>query len=190
MADGTEDEGGRDEGGPWRAILREHADWIEAGHPRSPFPMFGFEVGPGWAGLLGKLFDDVARIVRPTGRRVVIGQIKEKFGTLRFYWSGPFDRETSDRIDEAVDLAEFRSACTCEECGARGSLRVARGWYAVRCDEHASEGSRRFPAASGISAATTAGASSGRSTTTRHRHGHPNPADQGRIRRTHEEKTR
>ncbi len=41
MADGTEDEGR-----PWRAILREHADWIEAGHPRSPFPMFGFEVGP------------------------------------------------------------------------------------------------------------------------------------------------
>ncbi len=75
----------------------------------------------------------------------MIGQIKEKFGTLRFYWSGPFDRETSDRIDEAVDLAEFRSACTCEECGARGSLRVARGWYAVRCHDHAAEGSREVP---------------------------------------------
>jgi hypothetical protein len=81
--------------------------------------MFGFEVGKGWAGLLTKLFDDAAAIVRPTGEKLVIGQIREKFGTLCFYWSGRFDQETSNRLDEAVDLAEFRSEATCEERGAR-----------------------------------------------------------------------
>lgn len=126
----------------WRDLLERHSDWIATGDRRSPFPMFGFEVGKGWAGLLTKLFDDVAAIVRPTGEKLVIGQIKEKFGSLRFYWSGRFDRETSDRIDEAVDLAEFRSEATCEECGARGSVRNARGWFAVRCDDHAERGAR------------------------------------------------
>ncbi len=142
MADGNEDEGP-----PGAPSCGEHADWIEAGHPRSPFPCSASRSAPaGPASSAGKLFDDVARIVRPTGRRVVIGQIKEKFGTLRSLLVGAFDRETSDRIDEAVDLAEFRSACTCEECGARGSLRVARGWYAVRCTTmrpRAAGGSRR-----------------------------------------------
>lgn len=128
----------------WRDLLERHSDWIATGDRRSPFPMFGFEVGKGWAGLLTKLFDDAAAIVRPTGEKLVIGQIKEKFGTLRFYWSGRFHKEMSDRIGEVVDLAEFRSEATCEECGARGSLRVANGWYAVRCDDHAERGAREI----------------------------------------------
>jgi hypothetical protein len=125
-----------------RDLPERHSDWIATGDRRLPFPMFGFEVGKGWAGLLTKLFDEAAAIVRPTGEKLVIGQIKEKFGTLRFYWSGRFDRETSDCIDEAVDLAEFRSGATCEECGARGSMWNAHGWYAVRCDDHAGRGVR------------------------------------------------
>jgi hypothetical protein len=129
---------------PYAAIIERHRDWIEPGGDRHPFPMFGFEVERGWINILGRLFDDIADIVRPTGRKLHIRQIKEKFGTLRFYWSGPFDGQCFDRICEAVELAQFRSEATCEECGAPGALRNAGGWYAVRCDRHAARRSRKI----------------------------------------------
>jgi ribosomal protein L37AE/L43A len=139
MADGTE----KDDRNPYAALFDRHRDWIAVADPRMPFPMFGFEVGPGWAGVLGKLFDDIAAIVRPTGRTLEVSQVKEKFGTLRFYWSGPFDGDDHDRICEAVELAEFRSEATCEDCGARGVMRNRGGWYSVRCDDHAERGAKK-----------------------------------------------
>ena len=48
-------------------------------------------------------------------------QVKEKFGTLRFYYTGG-----DDRIDGMVRMAESMSAVTCETCGAPGKLRGDR----------------------------------------------------------------
>jgi hypothetical protein len=138
-----------DELDPYVAVFARHRDWIASGHPLKPFSMFGVECGPGWAGLVGRLLDDMATIVRPTGRKLEISQVKEKFGTLRCYWSGPFDGEDHDRICEAVELAEFRSECTCEQCGAPGSMRDRGGWFAVRCDDHAERGAREVRGAIG-----------------------------------------
>jgi ribosomal protein L37AE/L43A len=131
-----------DERNPYFAIMQRHRDWVTTGDPRRPFPMLGVQCGPGWSGLLGKLLDDIAAVVRPTGRTLEIQQIKEKFGGLRFYWVGPFDGDELRRIEEAVELAEFRSEATCEDCGARGAMRNSGGWYAVRCDAHAERGAR------------------------------------------------
>jgi hypothetical protein len=36
-----------------------------------------------------------------------------------------------------VDLAEARSACTCEICGAEGRLYDHSDWLTTRCAEHA-----------------------------------------------------
>jgi hypothetical protein len=60
-------------------------------------------------------------------------QVKEKYGTLRFYMSGG-----TDKIYEFIDEAERKSAQTCEVCGAHGDLRVG-GWLKTLCDEHATE---------------------------------------------------
>jgi hypothetical protein len=49
-------------------------------------------------------------------------QIKEKFGTLRFYWDGTLSSEATAQVEEAIALAEARSACTCELCDAEGQL--------------------------------------------------------------------
>lgn len=56
-------------------------------------------------------------------------QIKEKFGTLRVYYSGG-----DDKIDGMVRLAESISGVTCEECAAPGETG---GSYYIRtlCDE-------------------------------------------------------
>ena len=60
-----------------------------------------------------------------------IQQVKEKFGTLRFYASG------SDNVTNAlVSMAESLSTITCEQCGNRGTLRHGR-WLRVLCNQHA-----------------------------------------------------
>ena len=58
-------------------------------------------------------------------------QIKEKFGTLRFYTGGG-DQYTNG----VLAMAECMSAVTCEECGDRGKVRTS-GWHRTLCDEHA-----------------------------------------------------
>jgi hypothetical protein len=67
-------------------------------------------------------------------------QIKEKYGTLRFYWDGDLSPRAAARVEEAIDLAEARSAVTCEICGQPGVLHGGR-WVTTRCAQHA-EGRR------------------------------------------------
>lgn len=62
--------------------------------------------------------------------QVVATQVKEKFGGLRFYYTGG-DRYISGMAILAENLAER----TCEVCGAPGKLREG-SWIVTRCDEH------------------------------------------------------
>jgi len=104
---------------------------------------FGFECGPGWAGLLKELSQTAMSLVgvlRSFGFQcdAAISPIivKEKYGTLR--WQGadnilpPFRRlwwsYTSD--------IEQRSSSICEVSGEFGVLRdVGRGWVRTLCEE-------------------------------------------------------
>ena len=65
--------------------------------------------------------------------QVIATQIKEKFGTLRFYyWGG------DDYCRGVESMAESMSAVTCEVCSSPGKLRHG-GWVQTLCDEHAIE---------------------------------------------------
>lgn len=62
--------------------------------------------------------------------QVEVVQVKEKFGTLRFY------TDVGDSyIYGAIAMAESMSAVTCETCGAPGKL-FTYGWWHVACDAH------------------------------------------------------
>jgi hypothetical protein len=64
--------------------------------------------------------------------QVTLDQVKEKFGTLRFYYSGG-----DDYISGMVSLAESMTGVTCEECGNVGERRGG-GWvhtYCTPCEE-------------------------------------------------------
>jgi len=74
-------------------------------------------------------------------------QIKEKYGTLRFYWTGTLSPEADARVEEAIDLAEARSCVTCEICGESGVLH-GPSWFTTRCALHA-EGRRPIKAQPG-----------------------------------------
>lgn len=62
--------------------------------------------------------------------QVVALQVKEKFGTLRFYYSGG-----DSFIKGLVDMAESMSGVTCDVCGNPGK-RVQGGWITTRCSSH------------------------------------------------------
>ncbi|MHC2519003.1 hypothetical protein [Bradyrhizobium diazoefficiens] len=55
---------------------------------------------------------------------------------MRFYWDGSLSPQASATVEEAIDLAEARSACTCEVCSAEGRLYGPR-WLTTRCEAHA-----------------------------------------------------
>ncbi len=82
----------------------------------------GPECGKGWASL----YEPLIKLVEEAGGQVL--QVKEKFGTLRFYY-GPYD----DTIEAAVEAARSKSAGTCEMCGEPGSLRGG-SWLKTLCD--------------------------------------------------------
>jgi hypothetical protein len=65
--------------------------------------------------------------------QVVAIQVKEKFGTLRFYYNGG-----DDFINGLERMAESMSAVTCEECGSPGT-RTTGGWIRTLCETHKKE---------------------------------------------------
>jgi hypothetical protein len=83
---------------------------------------------PTYLGLNGQPYEP--RTVPCPIEQVVVQQVKEKFGTLRFYYYGG-----DDRIQGMVSLAESMSGVICEECGNRGEIREG-GWYRTLCDQH------------------------------------------------------
>ena len=88
-------------------------------------------VGPGWAGIVGDLWD----FLKAQDPPVYINQVKEKFGGLRCYVGGTMPEQT-DAVYKRIGEAEATSFKVCETCGEPGVLR-GPGWYFTACDEHA-----------------------------------------------------
>ena len=105
-------------------------------------PYGGVTVGPGWWPIIKSLCRQIQHHIdwkneqhEKYGRgegcpQVTVAQIKEKFGGLRFYYSGG-----DDYIEAMVELAEYLSDVTCDVCGAPGEKRGG-GWIATRCEAH------------------------------------------------------
>lgn len=91
---------------------------------------FGFEHGDGWFNLV----DTLSAILEDKNRKsdipvAVACQVKEKYGTIRFY----VDPTTDDSIYDIIDIFERLSECVCEECGAPSTLDRENGWIYNRC---------------------------------------------------------
>ncbi len=77
---------------------------------------------------LGEIVAGDFRKVPESIPQVTLDQVKEKFGTLRFYYSGG-----DDYISGMVSLAESLTGVTCEECGNVGERRGG-GWVHTYCE--------------------------------------------------------
>jgi hypothetical protein len=97
---------------------------------------WGFECGDGWFNILNQLMGNIQHYIDWKNKKeevvpqVTLDQVKEKFGTLRFYYSGG-----DDKIDGMVRMAESMSGVTCEVCGNPGTTE-GPGWITTLCEEH------------------------------------------------------
>lgn len=79
---------------------------------------------------MAELYIKLEFLAKAEGCDYDVTQVKEKFGTLRFYCNG------TDIMHDCVAHAEQQSSHTCEECGAYGTLRRG-GWLKTLCAKHA-----------------------------------------------------
>lgn len=95
---------------------------------------WGFECGDGWYDLIDHLCKEIQwhldKNAKPDTPQFVASQVKEKFGTLRFYGDGG-----DEKIWAFVWFAESYSGKICETCGRPGKRRGS-GWIYTACDEH------------------------------------------------------
>lgn len=105
---------------------------------------WGMECGDGWYDLLNELLAKLDYLSDVSGVQVIADQIKEKFGTLRFYYHevhARFPKENSsivsNIIDDIISKAESRSEYVCEKTGKDGVLCSRMGWMTTLCKEEA-----------------------------------------------------
>lgn len=111
---------------------------------------WGFEHGDGWYNIIDRLCNNIqhhidwvngqrARLLENNPHdvkipeevtQVVADQVKEKFGTLRFYYHGG-----DEYIHGLVAMAESMSGVTCEVCGEPGTTG-GTGWIHTACKKH------------------------------------------------------
>jgi hypothetical protein len=96
---------------------------------------WGFECGDGWYNILNQLMGNIQHHIDWKNRngevvpQVTLDQVKEKFGTLRFYYTGG-----DEYISGMVTLAEAMSGCTCESCGNPAERDSNGGWVHTICE--------------------------------------------------------
>lgn len=111
---------------------------------------WGFECGDGWYNIIDRLCENIQHHIDWTNSQrtrllennphkvkipkevpqVVAEQVKEKFGTLRFYTRGG-----NEYINGLITMAESMSGVTCETCGKPGTTG-GKGWISTMCEEH------------------------------------------------------
>lgn len=110
-----------------RQLVERHAGIFTGGRFRY------FECGAGWFKIIDDMATELQAHIDASGcEQVKANQFKEKFGEVRFYFSGG-DDTCQDIVSKAVGL----SLVTCDLCGAPGEMGNNGGWISVRCEAHA-----------------------------------------------------
>ena len=99
-------------------------------------PYGGFCCGEGWWPIIESLCSNIQHYLNWKNKeseivpQVIVRQVKEKFGGLRFYYDGG-----DDRINGMVRVAESWADHTCEDCGNKAT-RQTTGWIKNVCNVH------------------------------------------------------
>ena len=110
------------------------------GDPKQTLMAFGMECGDGWFDLIDTICKAIQNQTEHMNYlwpnlkfRLVAVQVKEKYGTLRFYndfiYADGLEEHDRDKLEKyinqvngMVSFAEFMSGRICEVCGQKGSL--------------------------------------------------------------------
>lgn len=102
------------------------------GDPRFTCMVWGFP-GDGWYRIIREAAKKLEPLIvaykneHPGDEAPRAAQVKEKYGTLRFYLSSG-----TDEMFRIASEAERKSMTVCEDCGKRGTLRTG-GWIRTLC---------------------------------------------------------
>jgi len=106
------------------------------GDMKSTLMCWGFECQDGWEPLIRELSEKLEKLIVEYKKEYPSAehspramQVKEKYGTLRFYMT-----TSTAEMESLIDEAESKSAKTCEDCGAIGKLRGG-GWLRTLCNK-------------------------------------------------------
>lgn len=94
---------------------------------------FGFECGDGWFQIIAELCGKIDAYLADKmdlKKSFKVNQVKETFGSLRFYVS-----VADDTIYSFIEEAEKKSEETCELCGKPGSIIKNNGWLTCLCEK-------------------------------------------------------
>jgi len=100
-------------------------DWHTEANPLSVHRHRWWLLGLSW----GQLESGLKALIWFPYTGFAVTQVKEKFGTLRYYCP------STDAIDRYIRYAETLSYKTCEKCGEPGKL-FTDGWWYVACPKH------------------------------------------------------
>lgn len=102
-----------------------------------PCDLYGLECGDGWFDLIDTLCKNIQHHVDWKSKnlleeerenfQVTATQIKEKFGSLRYYYNGG-----DEYIHGLIQMAESMSSKICETCGEKATIRT-NGWIKNLC---------------------------------------------------------
>jgi hypothetical protein len=122
------------------------------GDPRHTCMSWGFDCPPTWNNILYELSVAIQAQLKflppDIASEFRAEQVKEKYGTLRFYHSciqGSDELCTTveTEIERLVVVAEDATETTCSDCGKQGKLRNDIGWVTTLCDLHYEERKHR-----------------------------------------------
>ena len=103
---------------------------------------YGSECGDGWFNIIDTMCSAIQSHIDHTNRvnpedpvyQVMVTQVKEKFGGLRFYYVGG-----DDYCRGIVAMAEAMSYHVCEVCSDQASTFDDGGWIMTLCEKHRQE---------------------------------------------------
>ena len=106
--------------------------------PKQSLMCFGFECSDGWFNLIYELSSKLEPMIQKfidtnpdvDGYVPRAIQVKEKYGTLRFYIT-----TGTDEMFDIIEEAETKSADICENCGKPGKMRSDGYWLSTQCDK-------------------------------------------------------
>ena len=128
-------------------MSNEYKDWYNDNLTALNAKMYELDLLPnGWVDtFVPKMKEELAKALGDYVYDFVVFQIKEKYGTMRVYWSWGDRKYTSS---ELVDLAEISetietiinkyeniSENTCAVCG-KPATKMTTGWVWPVCDDH------------------------------------------------------
>ena len=82
---------------------------------------FGIQTGDGWYWLIDQICAELQWLTKQGHPQVIAFQIKEKFGSLRFYTRGE-----SNQQNDLLSFAERLSKTICENCGSTHDVKMQK----------------------------------------------------------------